>query len=149
MAAQRSAMVGAAEISKVMKKLPATMSEKVLVTALRAGARPIVKEARALVPRRTGELRKSITVRKPNKKQRRLGAGLIVIGFKTPTSRRAHLTEFGTSTTAAHPFMRPAVDNKRDEFLAAVAAKLGVAIERAAKKLAGSLTRKQRRALFR
>lgn len=145
MATKKSVIRGAADIAKVLKRLPEKMTEQVLVQALRAGGKPIVKEAKDLVPVRSGDLKKSIVVRKATKKQRKGGAGLVAIGFTKPTSRRAHLIEYGTSTTRAQPFMRPALDHKGDEAIAAIGTQLGKSIEKAAKKLAGPLTRKQRR----
>jgi hypothetical protein len=46
---------------------------------------------------------------------------MVLIGFKPPVSRRAHLTEYGTSKHGARPFMRPAMDAKAGEALTVMA----------------------------
>lgn len=69
-----------------------------------AAGRVIVREAKRRVVRgATRELLKSITVARGTR------PGAARVGFKKPTSRRAHFTEFGTRHHAAEPFMRPAV----------------------------------------
>ena len=102
---------GAKEMENLLKQLGPRLASRAGDRALRAAAKPIVAEAKRLVPVLTGALRRSITAqtsRKGAKKDQRL----ILIGFRAPVSRRAHFTEFGTSHSAAHPFMRPALDSK-------------------------------------
>lgn len=145
-----SAIVGAAELEWALKKLGEKIGNKVLDAALRAGARPIVKEAKRLVPVRSGELKRSITVRKATKRQRRRGFGEIFIGFRGEVSRRAHLSEFGTVHSRADPFMRPALDAKAQEAIDIVGKQIGSRVEKAAAELAGKapmsrLTRRRRR----
>jgi HK97 gp10 family phage protein len=128
----------AREIERVLKQLPDKLSEQAFVNALRAGARIIVRDAQHRVPVFSGALRDAITVRKATKKMQRRGAGNVVIGFKKPESRRAHLTEFGTSSQPAQPFMRPAIDSKGAAAIDAIGEKLGREVESKAEKLAGS-----------
>lgn len=125
---------GAKEMEKLLTELGPEVARRVGQTAVRAGAMVIVEEAKRLVPVRTGELRASITaVSVKTNEEKQVTAE---IGFLKPTSRRAHLTEFGTATQAAHPFMRPAMDAKAGEALEEMGKVLGRGIDREAKKLA-------------
>lgn len=142
---------GANELEQVFRRLPGTMSEEILVSSLRKGAKPIKDAARDNVPVRTGNLRDSIVVRKATKRQRRKGSGHIIIGFKKPHSRRAHLVEYGTRNSAAQPFMRTALNSKGGEAIERVASEiskqLSSAVEAMASPFLRKATRAQRRAL--
>lgn len=78
--------------------------------ALISSADEVVKEAKRLVPVRTGMLRAGIARSDP--RMGRTGERMIAVGIKPPVSRRAHFTEFGTVRSAAQPFLRPAMDGK-------------------------------------
>ncbi len=125
---------GALEMERLLKELGPQLAVKVADEALRAGARVVVEEAKRLVPVDTGALRDSIVAqvqRKGSDEERE-----ILIGFKVPHSRRAHLTEFGTAHSAAKPFMRPAMDAKASEALEEIGGVLAKGITREAEKLA-------------
>jgi HK97 gp10 family phage protein len=125
---------GAKEMEALLKKLGPVLASKIGDQALRAGAKVIVAEAKRLVPVRTGALRDSITimVRKPrNDKQR-----IVLMGFKRTASWRAHFVEFGTSHSAAKPFMRPAMDSKVGEALEEMGKVMARGLAREAAKLA-------------
>jgi HK97 gp10 family phage protein len=96
---------GVAELERAMKEFGPRFTKNVSGRALRAMAKPIVKRAKELVPVETGALRKSITTKLGRVKG---GERTIQIGFRTPTSRRAHLVEYGTAFAPAQPFVRPA-----------------------------------------
>lgn len=133
----KTSIAGAKEMEKLLKFLGPEVANKVGRQAARAGAKVIVDEAKRLVPVRTGELRDALTVVTQGE-----GAGYregkvqAVIGFKKPSSRRAHLTEFGTSKSAAKPFLRPAMDSQANEALNAMGKVLSKGITREAEKLA-------------
>lgn len=102
---------GAREMENLLKQLGPRLASRVGDRALRAAAKPIVAEAKRLVPVKTGGLRRSITAvtsRKGARKDQRI----ILIGFRPPASRRAHFTEFGTVHSSPRPFMRPALDSQ-------------------------------------
>jgi len=126
---------GAKEMNRLLKELPTNVAIRVGDQALKAGAKPIVAEAKRLVPVLSGELRDSITA-EPERKRKPQDARVILIGFKKPASRRAHLTEFGTAHSAAKPFMRPALDSKAGEALDEMGKALAQGIDREAAKLA-------------
>jgi len=120
---------GAKEMEAALKDFGPKVASRLGDRALRAAARPIIKDAKLRVPVRTGELRRSITAvtasrgRRDNQRQ-------VQIGFKRPTSARAHLVEFGTSKMAAQPFMRPALDTQAAAALQAMAETLADGIAR-------------------
>lgn len=117
---------GAKELEKTLKELGPQIASRLGDRALRAGAKPIVKEAKRLTPRRTGNLRKSIKAVKARERGGAYAATrTVLIGFKKPHSRRAHLTEFGFvhrngKHVAARPFIRPALDATAGEALRAM-----------------------------
>lgn len=126
---------GAKEFEKLLKALGPKVAGKVADAALRAGAKPILAEAKRRVPKRTRTLERALAAqlekRRAGKDQRN-----IFIGARSPVSRRAHLTEFGTVHSAAQPFLRPAVDTKANEAIAEMGKVLGDGIETEAAKLA-------------
>jgi HK97 gp10 family phage protein len=143
-------IAGADELQKVLRAMPDQISEKVQVAALRKGGKIIADQAKQNAPVDEGDLRDAIAVRKtPKKLQSRHGLGLLVVSVKVPPGNHAHLVEFGTGPRRqkngrftgqmpAQPFMRPAVDAKSQEAINAIGKELGLQIEKAAEKLAGS-----------
>lgn len=104
----RNFVLGAPEIEALLKSLPEKVAKRLMLNGLRAGGRVVAKGMRERVPKRTGNLAKSITVSSAAKVTK--GKAHVVVGFKKPTSRRAHLTEFGTEHSQAKPFIRPALE---------------------------------------
>jgi len=105
---------GLDEVLKKLKILPARIQKNVVTGAIRAGAKPILKEAKRLVPVDTGTLKKSIGIVKRRSKDKN-----IVIFSVTPRIKKggwyAHFVEYGTAKMPAHPFMRPAVEKMASE----------------------------------
>lgn len=135
--ARKSQILGASALDKVLGQLPRRIEEQTVLKALREGAKPIVRDAKKRVRKRTGKLARAITVRKGSRRRTAKGGGQLVIGFKKPESRRAHLEEFGTSKMAAHPFVRPAIEAQGSAAIDAIGRRLGEEIDKAASKLAG------------
>ena len=122
-------------VQDALKNLPAKLQQRVVVGATRAAAATIAKEAREIVPVRTGLLKKSISVRMVPKRKTPSGhvhfyvvpltkmkfTASIKIGGQsaklkgTRTVFYAHMVEFGTVNMAAQPFMRPAYENSADK----------------------------------
>lgn len=122
---------GVAELERAMKEFGPRFVNNTSGRALRAMAKPVVQRARELVPVGSGALKKSITTKLHRV---RGGARVIDVGFKTPTSRRAHLTEYGTRHSAAKPFMRPALDEEAQRSLDEMRRVLAEGIEKEAAK---------------
>lgn len=131
---------GIAELRAALEALPQELRNGSERTALRAGAKPVLKAAKGfLTVKDTGLLAASlgITVKKSRKKgivtarvgprgnfgqwvtRKKLvpqpGGGVKVYQYReyaNPASY-AHLIEYGTSKMAARPFMRPAIHSAR------------------------------------
>jgi HK97 gp10 family phage protein len=105
---------------KALHQFPINIQKNVLRGAVRAGAKPIVDEARALVPKDTGNLKKSIGIVSRKSKDRSK------VKFSV-TPRRggkydgfyAHMIEFGTSKMQPQPFMRPAFEKQDNQSIEA------------------------------
>jgi HK97 gp10 family phage protein len=128
-------VLGAAEVEKLLRQLPERLAKNVTINSLRAGGRVIAAGMKSRVPVRTGALRNSITVSSAKKATK--GRSNVVVGFKKPVSRRAHLTEFGTEHSRAEPFIRPTIDQDGEEAIKVIGEALGKGVEREAAALAG------------
>ena len=120
-------ITGAKEMEALLKDLGPKVATRLGDKALRAAAKPIIQEAKRLVPVRTGQLKRSIVAARGRNKQTERE---VLIGFKPPVSRRAHFTEFGTRHSAAHPFIRPAMDARAQDALNAMVDTLAEGIEK-------------------
>jgi HK97 gp10 family phage protein len=124
-------------MAQLLMKLGPQVARRVGAQALRAGARPVVDRAKQLVSVDTGALRESIgaeLVTRGVDPDRRV----IAIGIERPVSRRMHFIEFGTAHSAAKPFMRPALDEQKENALDEMGRVLAVGIDREAAKRARS-----------
>lgn len=142
-------MSGLSELDKHIKKLSDKIQRRVIAKGLRAGARVVQKRAKALAPKKTGTLRKAISVVTMKSKP---GTGRVAVTIKSGKKAKydayyAHFVEFGTrqhaigrssvltqtrtgrpgkQTGAVHPgsrrrpFMRPAFDETNKEQLDAI-----------------------------
>lgn len=129
---------GMRELAELLNKLGPEIATKVGDSALLAGAKPIVEEAKRLVPKRSGDLHDAIAARAQRKLQddtRQVFVGILRSAPGSPSSR-AHFTEFGTRHSAAKPFMRPAADAKAADAIREIGKALGRGVAREARKLA-------------
>lgn len=156
----RTRIEGAAEMERVLRKLPRAVRGKVLTSAARAGAQVVRKRALAnlggdkgdIIVRKVRSAKASVLIRvgPPRKKFelvfREFGTAVHAIVAKRG-SGSAVLADapdgavFGPSIDhpgqAPRPFLRPAYDETKRQALDAMGKSLGRGIERAAKKLAG------------
>ena len=126
-------------MDKLLRELGPAIAGRVARNATKAGAQVVAEEAKRLVPVDTGELGASITVISAGERESDTNPSLLVesrVGFFKPTSRRAHLTEFGTAHSAAKPFLRPAMDSRGKDALNQMGVVLTKGIAREARKLA-------------
>jgi HK97 gp10 family phage protein len=99
---------GGPETAQALRELGrASSAEKVLRQALRPGANEVLREARALIPVKTGESRKALAIGIKTAPQRY--AARLVVGMRQERAWIHHLIEFGTRNTRAQPHMRPAI----------------------------------------
>ena len=125
---------GVDDVVKKLHKLPVAIADRVLISAIRAAAKPLAQEAKQRVPVDTGRLKKSIGVVKRRSKDKN-----IVMFTVAPRKKKggwtAHFIEFGTSKMAAKPFMRPAFESKGDEALEMAKKKLRQRVDKEIAKL--------------
>lgn len=130
-------MDGFDQLEKSLSKIPKELRDGVERTALRAGAKPIEKRAKAGVPVASGLLQKSIGVAvKKNKSGSNAGNLSARVGARTgfkevqmvngqPVEKDpvkyAGIVEYGTATMPARPFIRTAVESSRGEVMSGLA----------------------------
>lgn len=133
--AAKTRIEGAAELDKVLQRLPTIVSRSVGRGALQAGARPIREAAKQKAPRDEGDLSRNIVARTVRRGRDEI---LVRIG-PTKEAFQGLFQEFGTKNHPAQPFMRPAFDENAQEALTRIGRQFGRGVERAAKRLAGPI----------
>jgi len=116
-----SEVIGLDKLLKSLHVLPERIQQNVLVGAIRAGTKPILTEAKAKVPKRTGNLKKSLGVIRV--KTRDKTKVIFTISPRKGGKNDgwyAHMVEFGTSKDRPQPFLRPAFELKADETINSV-----------------------------
>lgn len=150
----RVQVTGLRELERTLRMVGEKMRKKILRKAMRKGALPIAKAARARAPRdrkhegkiakdlRGIALHRSIAVRSARK--RRGGQEDLSVRV-TATVPHAHLVEYGTGPryhadgkyvgqAPAQPFMRPAFEETKGQAQAIVAREIAAGIEREVRK---------------
>ena len=142
-------------VLRALEKLPKELQKNAEKSVIRAGAKPILKAARARVPVDTGNLKKSLSVSIQSSKSGWVGARIGPrSGFKskrgTLTGRRrdkgkgkvadapeiAFYIETGTPKMAAQPFIRPAIESAKGEVIGAMESGLSGYLTKAAARVA-------------
>ena len=137
----RSQVTGFKELDRVLKALPGRLAERELSAATRAGARVILKEARARAPRggvpsemskQFGPLHKKIHVARVKKTRRS-------VEFVINEGRAFYgaFLEYGTKDIAPRPWMTPAFDTSAQAALVKFGTTLAKGIEKTTTELAG------------
>ena len=102
-------------LAQQLENLEAKAQRKVLRGAVRKAARPVMKEMRAKVPVDEGETKRAIAQSvKVKRSIAHVDIGIRRKAKGRPGSR-VHFIEFGTVHQPAQPFMRPALDTKKNE----------------------------------
>lgn len=134
---------GFRELTAKLDQLKRSVRNRILRKAVTAAAGIVVNAAKAACPVETGQLRKSIGKR--IKTYRRTGVVVGIVGprtgFKNATTGRnptkySHLVEFGSATSAAKPFLRPAFDGNQSACLQKMAEVIEQELEQEARKAA-------------
>lgn len=144
-------LLGMKELDAQLKRLATETRPKVLRASVRAAFKPVLEAAKSKVPVDTGELRAGIVLATA-KQDQTVAAGLVVANtqahaqarvaaaafgeaqVKGSPARRWHLTELGTRTQAAQPFMRPAIDENAGVVVDGLKRELAKRIAKALKK---------------
>jgi HK97 gp10 family phage protein len=147
MAVQSIRIEGIQGLAMALERLPAELQRAAESAVLRSGAKPIHKAAKSNASRskdsgllmksigitvkktRTGQLTSRVGVRSGFKgrslgfkiSKRGKNKGKMTERFQNPVNY-AHLVEYGTSHSAAKPFIRPAIESTQDQVMGAMAA---------------------------
>jgi len=128
------------DFERNINKLASDVEKQAMREAVRKASTPMLQDTRAKAPVRTGALKESLAVKVKTYKRGNNATVMAIIGpdskfvganGDTP-AKYAHLVEFGTEHSAAHPFLRPAFDATKDESQRVYAASLKPAIQRIA-----------------
>ena len=119
-------IIGDKQLIANLNALAPKIKKKIMKPAMRKGAAAIAKRAKRKVKKRSGMLQKSIKA-----KATKNGNGQVYVDMKAAGEYKgkrvvpknyAHLVEFGTRTSAAHPFMRSALAEGKNEAFQATTA---------------------------
>ena len=118
-------IIGDKRLIKKLNSLAPRLKKKVMKSAMRKGASVVAKRAKTKVKKRSGFLRKSIKAKSTKNGNARIFVSPKVEGeYRGKTvkpAKYAHLVEFGTQAAEAHPFLRPALNESKEEAFDAVA----------------------------
>lgn len=152
---------GARELEKSLMELPKAVAKGVLRQAAQKAMRPVLdaalRYARSRVRVRTGRFANSfiintkLTERQQRNARRYGGLGNVNV-YVGSTDPKAHLIEFGTHDTPAHPVMRPAWEENKEEVFKLFCKNITQNLVKAARRLAtraikGTLSAKERQSL--
>ena len=98
---------GEREIIDIINLIGPTVGKKAMRQSLRRGAKFVVEDAKALAPRDTGQLERSISARAQKRSRTSFGYSAI-IKPDSPAAKYGFALEFGTKHIAADPFLRQA-----------------------------------------
>jgi len=138
-------LLGDVELQRKLQRLPIVLQRKVVRESLRRGGKPVLEEAKRLVPADTGALKASIKLRATERGGRKKRRGEFGVYVQTGTREELGISadakyyypaavELGTDKMPARSYLRAAVDNKRAESIAIIAQEVGQRIEREAAK---------------
>lgn len=103
---------GGEELAAALESLGPAMEKKILRSAMREAAKPILDDAKRRAPVLTGQLRKSLKIR-AIKRNRKGQVGVVIStakGFFKGDEFYGAFHEFGTKRMPARPFIRPAFE---------------------------------------
>lgn len=150
-------LIGLSDLKQKLEALGSELPKEMIETALKAGALPIVAEAKLHAPVKTGTLRRSIHEGEPEWESDtvasiKIGVSLAEVPYAarqefgfvgteevkehTRTSKTGVVHTVHTFTreasTPAHPYLRPGFDNKREEAVKEMADVMKVLIRKRA-----------------
>jgi HK97 gp10 family phage protein len=137
-----------------LEQLQVEFAVKALAVAARKAFKPVLDDAKLLVPRYSGALADAIKlkVEKPSSGDTVVKVGLMIGASRRarqavvaaaafgeaqsgelPPARRWHFIELGTSKQSAHPYLRPALDRNAELVLTLLKTELQAAIAKVAR----------------
>ncbi len=150
----RYELTGIKEYVEALKLLPLPVGKRVLASTGKYAMAPVLDDAKRLAPVRTGVLRDSLRLVATSSGSSETGAinagvtvhqtkltyeiegddgetEIVKLNKRLDASWRWHFAEYGTSHSAAHPFIRPALDQNVSNVLARLQQKFGESVEKA------------------
>lgn len=138
---------GDKELKRLFEILPAKVNKKILLSAFRKGARPLIKQARVNAPKDEGDLKRSIgtvTAKPKNRNKAAVRIGPRRGKAKTANGFHGHLVEFGTAprktesgrftgAMPANPFMAPAWESEKGDVQKTINDSIGEVVEKVIK----------------
>ena len=106
---------GLKKVTKALEILPARVQKNILVAGVRAVASDFARSAKAVVIKDSGDLKKSIKVKKRRSRSKNYTRFTIGIDKAKYSVFYGHMVEFGTSNMPAQPFMRPAFERGKHQ----------------------------------
>lgn len=129
---------GMETLQEQLLALGAETGVKALADAARIAFMPVLAAAKSMVPVETGALRDALrlTLKKPKGGDLVIVVGLRIaatkgIGKEADPARRWHFIEFGTAHRAAHPYLRPALEQNAEAVLEELKTQIARSIQRA------------------
>lgn len=116
-------IIGLKELGDKLDLLSENVQKKHVRTAIKPASEVFRRAVRAKAPVRDDQYAKDKNKRKPRYLKRHIGrwikpekdGGLSAFVGPTPSAYYGRFVELGTGHQSAHPFMRPAYDEKKDE----------------------------------
>lgn len=122
---------GGAELMDALEALGPAMEKKVLRSAMREAAKPMLAEAKRRAPVLTGQLRKSLKI-KAMKRRSNGQVGVLIAtekGFFKGETFYGAFQEFGTKKLPARPFIRPAFESNKARAVRIVTEAIRIGLE--------------------
>jgi HK97 gp10 family phage protein len=126
---------GIVELNKKLRELAGDkIAKKVLLSAIRKAAKPMVAAAKAFAPVDSGLLEESIKLKAI--RRTRTGFGVRISTSNSDFDSQGStfygpMQEFGTAKMAPNPYLRPAFDTTKDQSVQIVTADMQAAIAEA------------------
>lgn len=122
-------LVGDQALASAFLHMRDSSVNRIMRPAINKGLTIAKREAKSLVPRRSGALRKAIASKSKTNKRKGAVYGMLFVrrdraieyeGKTHDPAKIAHLVEFGTRHTKPRPFLRRALGNKRPHIQAVI-----------------------------
>ncbi len=126
MADMYAQIIGDKQLLANLNALAPKVKKRIMKPAMRKGGQVIAKRAKLKIPKRSGFLRKALRALPTKNGNVKIYVNPKVSGwykeeFVRP-AKYAHLVEFGTQTAEAKPFLRPALNEGKNDAFQAVTA---------------------------
>lgn len=126
MADMYAQIIGDKQLLANLNALAPKVKKRIMKPAMRKGGQVIAKRAKLKIPKRSGFLRKALRALPTKNGNVKIYVNPKVSGeykgkFVRP-AKYAHFVEFGTQEAEAHPFLRPALNEGKDDAFKAVTA---------------------------